>query len=145
MNNKKNNILYTIIIFILIIIFIFIIVLLYSKFGGNNLINTEKKIYDITPIKGDVSNMNICPKGCVRGRCDISKKNNSCKYDFQCNMCQDNQTKMFYLNYDKKNIIPIYEESSKLNYNQIKLLDKEINRDNIYIKNLNNTIIKLNS
>lgn len=144
-NNDKYNIIISMIILFSLLIFIFIIVLLYSKIN-NNTLYPPKKVYDIEPAKGNGKNLNMCQPGCIRGICNKLKDINSCKYDFQCNMCQDKTTNMFYINSNnEKYIKPIYEESKNLNYTQTKLLDKEIDKNNIYIKDLNNIIRELNS
>jgi len=144
-NNNKSNIIITIIILFSLLIFILIIVLLYSKIN-NNILDPSKKVYDIEPAKGNGRNLNMCQPGCIRGICNKTNKIDSCKYDFQCNMCQDRITNMFYINSNKEKYIkPIYEESKNLNYSQTKSLDKEIDKNNIYIKDLNNLIKKLNS
>lgn len=144
-NNDKYNIIFSIIILFSLLIFIFIIVLLYSKIN-NYILDPIKKAYNIEPAKGNAKNLNICQPGCIRGICNKTKDINSCKYDFECNMCQDRITNMFYINSNKEKYIkPIYEESKNLNYTQAKSLDKEIDENNIYIKDLNNLIRKLNS
>ena len=144
-NINKNNIIISIIILFLLLIFVLIIVLLYLKIN-NYILDPIKKAYDTEPAKGNGKNLNMCQPGCVRGICNKLKDINSCKYDFQCNMCQDRITNMFYINSNKEKYIqPNYEESKNLNYTQTKLLDKKIDENNIYIKDLNNLIKKLNS
>ena len=116
---------------------------------GNKLIQdiNEKSIDVLTPIKGNAKNMNYCLPGCVRGSCNIKNKyKKSCKYDFQCSYCQDKNTNMFYVNYDdaiKKEILPIYEEEN-LNYDQTRVLNKEIIKNNKYIDKINDEIEIMN-
>jgi hypothetical protein len=153
--NNNNNYIYSGIIFIVIIIFILIMILLYSKFAHLENIEDEMLSYEVlTPIKGNGKNMNYCLKGCVRGTCgrknNKNNKNNSnnnlCKYDFQCQYCQDKKTNMFYVNFDdERNIVPLYEEESILNNNQKNLLNNSIIKNNIYINQLNNKIKIMNS
>lgn len=145
--NKKNrtNILLTILIFILIIIGLYTIVILFSKFGYKSDGNKEYKV--LPSIKDDGKNMNLCLPGCVRGACNKSNKSNSCKYDFQCDYCQDKDTNMFYVNFETekdKEIVPLYEEE-KLNNNQSELLNKSINKNNVYITELNKKIKIMNN
>lgn len=148
-----NNTIYTIIILLVIILTIIIIIACIAKFGHIDNITDEEdginKYKILTPIKGDGKNMNMCPEGCIRGVCKKNKK--SCKYDFQCQYCQDKKTQMFYVdlnnlnkNYEQK-ILPIYEEEEKLNPVQKYLLNNEINENNKYINLLNKRIKTINS
>lgn len=134
--NNENELGLTIVIFVLIVIIIIFTILMFIKFN----INKGIKEYTIlAPIKGYSKDLNLCMPGCYRGVCKKMNNLNSehCQYDFQCSECKDRKTGMFYVNLDlSKNIIPIYEESSKLNYSEIKLLNKDIKRNNIIIKNL---------
>lgn len=147
MNN--NNYIYTGIIFIVIIIFILIMILLYSKFAHLENIEDEMLSYEVlTPIKSNGKNMNYCLEGCVRGTCNTQNNSNknSCKYDFQCQYCQDKKTNMFYVNFDnEKNIVPLYEEESILNNDEKNLLNNSIIKNNKYIGQLNNRIKIMNS
>lgn len=135
--NNENELGLTIVIFVLIVIIIIFTVLMFIKFN----INKGIKEYTIlSPIKGYSKDLNLCMLGCYRGVCkeDNNKNNDSkyCEYDFQCSECKDRKTGMFYVNLDNSmNIIPIYEEADKLNYTEIKLLNKDIKRNNIIIKN----------
>jgi hypothetical protein len=95
------------------------------------------------PIKGDSSkDMNYCLDGCVRGACKLSSNNpKSCKYDFQCEYCQDKDTNMFYVDFNQeREILPLYEEQKNLNYSQDQLLNDQIEENNEYIKKLNKQI-----
>ena len=114
MNNKSNkNILLGFIFIIIIIIFVLIFI---SYFNKNE--NKKKEVYNVLmPLQGNAQNMNICPKGCVRGNCN--RKNGDCKYDFQCQYCSDAKTNNFYVDFnDERKIIPLYEEEDKLTINQ---------------------------
>lgn len=149
MNTKKNrnSILLTVLIFLFTIIGIALIVTLFSKFSYVNKYKGIKEYQVLMPIKDDARNMNLCPKGCIRGVCNKSNNDNSCKYDFQCDYCQDKKTNMFYVNFEtekEREIIPVYEEKS-LNYNQTELLNKEINKNNTYINALNKKIKIMNT
>ena len=100
----------------------------------------------LTPIKDRTPYMNNCLKGCVRGTCKKVNLPNSCKYDFQCQYCNDLKTDMFYVNYDnEREIIPVYEEEHKLTIKQKDKLNESIKNNNIYIKELNNKIKMMNS
>lgn len=142
------NILYTFIILLLIIISISVIIKLFAKFNIDKNKKSGLYSYDIlTPIKGSAKNMNYCLPGCVRGVCNTNSNSNSnsCKYDFQCSTCQDKNTNMFYVNFDKEQeILPIYQEEN-LNFDQTTFLNKEIIKNNKYINKLNNKIEIMNS
>ena len=145
----KNNILFSILIVVIIIGIIMIIILLLSKFSNIDKIDDEMHSYYVqTPVRAEGKNMNYCLPGCVRGNCKKNNVKNSCKYDFQCQYCQDKNTNMFYVNFDnERTIVPIYEEerSNKLNQKQESELNKTIKNNNIYITQLNNKIDMLNS
>lgn len=95
---NKNDILFSILIVIIIIIIIMIIILLLSKFSNIDKIDDEMHSYNVQPpIKAEGKNMNYCLPGCIRGMCKKNNSNNSCKYDFQCQYCQDKDTNMFYV------------------------------------------------
>jgi len=152
MNNKKNNssnLIYTFLILFFIILLIIIIIGIISKFSKIDDIESEMHEYTIlTPIKDQNTNMNNCLEGCVRGTCKKTKtkSKNSCKYDFQCQYCNDLKTNMFYVNYDnEREILPVYEEEHKLTSKQKSRLNESITNNNIYIKELNNRIKMMNS
>ena len=147
MNIKKNNNLTsTVIILFLVVILIIIFIGLFAKFS-NIFPNPVMKEYDVQlPIKDDGKNMNICPEGCNRGMCNRTNSDNSCKFDFQCQYCQDSKTNMFYANFDKeREIVPLYEEEELLTPKQENSLNKEISENNDYIHKLNNKIRMLNN
>ena len=150
MNNKngkngKNNILYNLLIFIGIIIIIIIIVQIYFKFTTPSDLESKMKEYDVQlPIEGDAKNMNICPKGCIRGACN--KKIGGCSYDFQCQYCRDNKTNMFFVDMnDESRIQALLEEEEKLNSTQKNMLNEDIEKNNKYIDLLNKKIVMMNS
>lgn len=149
MNSKKSNMLYVIFIFIIIILIVIGIVQLYSKFSKSTTFTSESDksmgIYDVQmPIKGNGQNMNNCLKGCVRGSCNKSEK--GCKYDFQCQYCQDTKSNMFYVEFnDERHILPLYQEEEQLSALQDMKLNKMIMKNNQYIDLLNQKIIKMNS
>jgi len=129
------------IILFLIIILVIIIITIFSKFMHNN--NDMKSYQVLMPIKDTSSeDMNYCLGGCIRGACKLPSNNpKSCKYDFQCEYCQDEDTNMFYVDFDQeREILPIYEEQKKLNYSQDQLLNRQIEENNEYIKKLNKQI-----
>jgi hypothetical protein len=136
-------------ILILIIIFIIIFIGLFVKLSFP--IENDVKEYSVIKT-GDAKNMNLCPIGCSRGACkkiklNESKSNNYCKYNFQCNYCQDRVTNQFYVHPDvnnEKQILPIYEESKHLVISQKDLLNEAIKKNNDYIIELNNKIRKNN-
>ena len=145
----RNNILFSILVVIIIIVIIMVIILLLSKFSNIDKIDDEMHSYYVqTPVKAEGKNMNYCLAGCIRGNCKKNNENNSCKYDFQCQYCQDKDTNMFYVNFDnERTIVPIYEEerSNNLNQKQESQLNETIKKNNIYITQLNNKIDILNS
>ena len=156
--NNKPNITYILSIILIFLILCGILILIIRKFN-TSIINTGMKSYSVlTPIKGNGENMNYCLPGCVRGECNKSNivyeeiesedSLNKCKYDFQCQYCQDKKTNMFYVNFDKeREILPIYaeEEEHKLTYNQEIRLNNDINKNNKYINELNKKIKLMNS
>jgi hypothetical protein len=150
MNNKKNNsnsLIYTFLILFFIIILIIVIIVIISKFSKIDDVESEMHEYTIlTPIKDKSTNMNNCLEGCVRGTCNKTNSKDSCKYDFQCQYCNDLKTSMFYVNYDnEREIIPVYEEEDKLTNKQKNKLNESIINNNIYIKQLNDKIKMMNS
>ena len=150
MNNKKNNssnLIYTFLILFFIILLIIIIIGIISKFSKIDDIESEMHEYTIlTPFKHENTNMNNCLEGCVRGACKKINSKNSCKYDFQCQYCNDLKTNMFYVNYDdEREIVPVYEEEHKLTSKQKNRLNESITNNNIYIKELNAKIKMMNS
>lgn len=151
MNNKKNNhTLFSILILLGVILIILLLSVLYVKYGNIRKIESEDmhEYQVLTPLKANGENMNLCPKGCIRGDCNetISKKPGNCKYDFQCQYCQDQVTNMFYVEFNKeREILPLYEEEKHMNFAQQSLLNKSIESNNDYIRQLNNKLKKINS
>lgn len=136
---------FTVLIFIIVILLIIGLVMLYSKNAVSSPSNYKgMKTYQVlTPIKDDGGNMNLCPSGCVRGVCN---KGGNCNYDFQCQYCQDSNTNMFYVNFNNsKKILPAYAEEETLNYSEIQMLNKSIDKNNKYIDLLNQRIQMINS
>lgn len=140
-NNKKNIYMP----FILLAIIIIIIIIFVSIFIFNFNKKQEAKVYNVLmPLQGNAQNMNICPKGCVRGNCN--RENGGCKYDFQCQYCSDAKTNNFYVEFnDERKIVPLYEEEDKLTINQKNKLNEEIERNNDYIELLNKKIMMMNN
>jgi hypothetical protein len=146
MEQKNIEIKYTILILIGIILFVIIFIGLIVKFS--TIFKDQHTQYQVMmPLKGGAQNMNPCLPGCIRGTCNTSAKlKNNCKYDFQCQYCQDKKTDMFYVNFDnEREILPIYEEEGKLNLTQTQLLNKSIDKNNKYIDLLNSKIMMMNS
>lgn len=156
-SNNKPNISYILFIILVFLILFVILIFIIRKFNIS-IINTGTKSYSVlTPVKGNGATMNYCPSECVRGQCNKSKvvnkgiesedSSNKCKYDFQCQYCQDKKTNMFYVNFDKeREIVPIYEEEEhKLTYNQKERLNNDIHKNNKYIDELNKKIKIMNS
>ena len=141
------NILYSFLILLAIIVLIFLLCALIKKFSPFNKIDEEMHEYDIlTPLKDKGKYMNPCPVGCIRGTCDKKKNKNNCKYDFQCQYCDDSKTQMFYVNFDEeRHIVPLYQEEHKLSNNQTDDLNSTIKNNNEYIRKLNISIRKMNS
>ena len=136
---------------ILIILFIIIFISMFVKLSFQK--KDDIHSYSIID-NGNGKNMNLCPKGCIRGSCkklnnqDLSNNKNHCKYNFQCNYCQDKTTNQFYVdpNMDyEKAILPIYEESKNLVISQKDMLNDAIKQNNNYIINLNQKIKNMNS
>ena len=99
----NDNIIFTILTIIIIIVIIYFIILFLSKFSNIDTIDSEMHSYYVdTSIKDDGKNMNYCLDGCIRGTCNKNNKNNSCKYNYQCQYCQDKVTNMFYVDFDNK-------------------------------------------
>ena len=158
MNSSNNNKLYIFYIVLVFLILLGVLVFVIKKLNSS-LIDTGTKSYTVlTPMKGNGNDLNYCPLGCVRGDCNESKvvnkgiesedSSNKCKYDFQCQYCQDKKTNMFYVNFDKKReILPIYaeEEEHKLTNSQEIRLNNDIMKNNNYIDLLNKKIKLMNS
>lgn len=146
MNQKNTGTVYSIFILIGIILFVIIFIGLIVKFS--TIFKEEPTQYQVMmPLKGNAKNMNPCLPGCVRGTCNTSAGlSNNCKYDFQCQYCQDKKSDMFYVNFDnEREILPIYEEEEKLNLSQTQLLNTKIDKNNKYIDLLNTKIMMMNS
>ncbi len=130
--------------FIIFLIIIFIALFVRLAFP----IEQDIKEYTITK-SGNGKGMNMCPPGCLRGSCH--KINNpikdACKYNFQCQYCQDKTTNNFYVssNMDQeKEILPIYEEQQHLTISQKDLLNDAIKENNQYIIDINKKIMDMN-
>lgn len=141
---------YKFLIIILVLIIVILFILFFIKIFQNYFnLNDGTKIYDVLlPIKDNGKGMNYCLNGCVRGMCNKTDLDNSCKYDFQCQYCQDEKTNMFYVDFNndkEKEIIPIYEEEQNLNKSQTDLLNESIKNNNNYINELNNKIKMMNN
>ena len=147
------NLLKTIAIFIFILFLVFIFI--YGIILLTN-VNVKEKQYDIVlPYMKSAKDAIICPIGCVRGRCNKINTNqntttttatnqNNCKYDFQCNYCQDKDTTLMYVDFNNNRTLqPIYEEEG-LSPFQKRTLNDEIDDNNKYIKELNKTIMTVN-
>ncbi len=142
------------IILLLIIFFIILFIALFIKLTYP--IDQDIREYDIIKT-GNGRNMKLCPKGCIRGTCNLNtnntdqnniNKNNNCKYDFQCQYCQDTKTNNFYVSANmnhEKNILPVYKEEKHMILTQKDLLNDEIKKNNEYIININKHIQKINS
>ena len=97
---------------IIVIVFVILFIALFVKYSG---LFKHREYTVLPPIKGDGTNMNMCLDGCIRGTCKRTKNPTSknCKYDYQCQYCQDKKTDMFYVDTDldiEAEIKPIYEE-----------------------------------
>ena len=131
---------------IIVIVFVILFIALFVKYSG---LFKHREYTVLPPIKGDGTNMNMCLDGCIRGTCKRTKNPTSknCKYDYQCQYCQDKKTDMFYVDTDldiEAEIKPIYEEEH-MKKNKIDKLNKEIKKNNEYINVLNNKIHIMNS
>lgn len=131
-------------IFIIIgIIFSILIVQYYYPNNKLNIINFQS-IY-----KDNSKNLKNCPKGCIRGVCSNKSNNNSsqyCKYDFNCNYCNDVDTENYYLDtVSNPKLTQKYNSiQQELNENNINDINKKIKEQNIYINKLNQQIKKMN-
>jgi hypothetical protein len=148
MNNtksSKNNIILSTFVLLFFLALISILIYFLKKYANNDRISgmKEYKIADSDvklPLKGNGKNMNTCLPGCIRGVCS-GKGGNNCKYDFQCQYCQDVKTNMFYVNFDnEREIVPLYQEEKNLTLPQKNLLNNEIKKNNEYIHKLNERI-----
>jgi hypothetical protein len=129
---------------VLIIIFAIIFIYLFALLT-KNLIKEEINEYQVIDFKDNGDEMNYCLPGCIRGACKKTNDNNSCKFDFQCEYCQDNKTNMFYVdNTNDIEILPLYQEES-LNIDQQNKLNDLIDDNNKYILDLNKKIKIINS
>ena len=143
-DNKVINLIFVTTIIIVILIGIYYIV------NKTNIIvkhNTETNIYNMS--KGNYASkyLDLCKKGCIRGRCRTNNSNSKdyCKYDFQCNYCKDRETNQFYVdltNYEE--VLPDYDLQEELSKNQSEDLNNEIKENNEYIDDLNDKIRKYN-
>lgn len=136
---------YEFIILFLTILFVILFIFFFAK-----IINQDNmKEYDVlSDIKGNGKNMNYCLDGCVRGACEKNKSPDSCKFDFQCQYCQDKNTNMFYVDFNNKNekeLLPLYEEESNMSIDQKNMLNDNIEKNNKYIEDLNKKIKYMNS
>lgn len=145
---------YQFLILCLAIIFVILFIYIFAKI----IVENDMKSYDVLlPIKGNGENMNNCLPNCIRGVCKKNNLNiynqeqeedsNSCKFDFQCQYCQDKKTNMFYVDFNsehEKEILPLYEEED-LNLVQQNELNKQIEQNNEYINELNKRIKNMNS
>ena len=136
----------TIIIIIFVILFVILFITLFAKLVSETNYGFHQYQVLNLPLKDKSQDMNYCLSGCVRGSCNPNNSKNSCKYGFQCQYCQDRKTDMFYVDFnDEREIVPLYEEESKLNYNQKIKLNQSIEKNNQYIQLLNDKIKILNS
>jgi len=136
----------TIIIIIFVILFVILFIALFAKLVGETNYGFHQYQVINLPLKDKSKDMNYCLPGCVRGSCNPNNSKNSCKYGFQCQYCQDRKTNMFYVDFnDEREIVPLYEEESKLNYNQKNRLNQSIEKNNEYIQLLNDKIMMMNS
>jgi hypothetical protein len=134
--------LYQLLILLFIIIFVISFIAIFTKISNNNIIEYEV----LLPYKGNGKGMNYCLSGCNRGVCKNTNNKDNCKYDFQCQYCQDKVTNMFYVDSNnQKEILPLYEEEEKLNNSEKDVLNELILKNNKYIHELNNKIRLLNS
>lgn len=136
----------TIIIIIFVILFVILFIAMFAKLVSE--VNNGMQQYQVLnlPLKDKSQDMNYCLPGCVRGSCNPNNSKNSCKYGFQCQYCQDRKTNMFYVDFnDEREIVPLYEEENKLNYKQKNRLNQSIEKNNEYIKLLNDKIKIMNS
>ncbi len=155
-NSQQNQWIKVFLYFLLFIIILLIIYYFISLILKTNQEKIELKKYDIInmPKQGDGKNFLNCPIGCERGVCTLKEKNkkqkpsnNECQYDFECQYCEDKKTKQFYVGGNYQNeikIIPTYEQP-KINKDDLSLLNKDINENNLYIHKLNEKIRYENS
>lgn len=136
----------TIIIIIFVTLFVILFIALFAKIIGETNYGFHQYQVLNLPLKDKSQDMNYCLPGCIRGSCNPSNSKNSCKYGFQCQYCQDRKTNMFYVDFnDEREIVPLYEEENKLNYKQKNRLNQSIEKNNEYIKLLNDKIKIMNS
>jgi hypothetical protein len=144
--NQQNNItsynFFGIVFFVIILMIIMLSI--YFIINKTNLIVKDKDLKEYTyPYpKSFVSNyLDKCPLGCIRGVCKRMENNSECKYDYQCSYCTDRKTGRFFVDFGKRDeILPVYEEQTKLSSNQSSALNREIEENNEYIHDLNEEI-----
>ena len=89
-------------------------------------------------------NIDKCPPGCVRGVCSVNNNLGNCQNDFQCSYCADEETNMFYVDFDNRgNILNNYDKNT--NNKQTLTLNDQIEESNDYINDLNIHIRDINS
>ena len=131
-----KNTIYYILIGVFLILFVFLLYIIMIKVSP--FFHTKGKEYDIQlPNKyNSEKSRNLCPVGCVRGRCNTSLPNSKCKTDNDCDYCQDTETKMFYVNGTS-----VLEKDMKKG----NLTNSDIKKYDTYIDQLNRKIIAMNS
>ena len=133
----------------LLFIFLVLIIILLSYFIINktNMIVNYKgtKEYNFLYPKSFIAeNIDQCPPGCTRGVCDKKDIKGYCVNDYQCSYCADEETNMFYVDFqDRGEILHKYNKNSS-NKNT-KSLNDRIMENNIYISDLNVHIKDINS
>ena len=104
-----------------------------------------KKEYNFLYPKSFVAdNIDQCPPGCVRGVCDKKEIKGHCFNDYQCSYCADEETNMFYVDFDNRGEI-LYKYNKNYNNKKTKKLNKKIKENNNYISDLNVHIKDINS
>ena len=136
------NTLKTIFIFICILVFALLFIYILTLLIKSS--SLPKKYNIILPETKNGKNAVSCLPGCVRGRCKNNKLPNNCKYDFQCDYCEDKDTSLLYVDVNNyRTIQPLYEEEG-LSSVQKRTLNNEIDDNNKYIQKLNNIIMTVN-
>lgn len=138
-----NSIKYFIFIFLVLII----ILLTYLIINKTNLIVNYKgkKEYNFTYPKSFIAeNIDQCPAGCIRGVCNVNDKVGNCLNDYQCSYCADEETNMFYVDFENRGEI-LHEYNKSTDNNKTKTLNEKIKENNEYIYDLNNHIKDINS
>lgn len=132
-----------------IFVFLVLIIILLSYLIINKttwIVNYKgKKEYNfLYPNSFIANNIDQCPSGCVRGVCNDNNNIGNCTNDYQCSYCADEETNMFYVDFDNRQEI-LYKYNKNSSNKKTKSLNEKIEENNNYISDLNVHIKDINS